>query len=108
MSTIRVKVLHSGELRPNFPTLRSSLLERNVSDERKKVLYRRHQNDGSAIKENVAVVDADADYDADGEEAVRVVDGGRLVQVDDFPIVGRDFDLATKLIRLNPRQAFDY
>ncbi len=103
-------MLHSRRLRPNFQTLRSSLLKQNVTDERKKVLYRRHQNDGSAIKENVAVVDADVDYDADAdeEEAVRVVDGGRLVQVDDFPVVGRDFDLATKLIRLNPRQAFDY
>lgn len=39
---------------------------------------------------------------------VKAGEGGKLLKVEVFPIVGRDFDLATKLIRLNPRQIDDY
>jgi hypothetical protein len=45
-------------------------------------------------------------YDVDLNEG-EVKEGGKLVAVESFPIVGRDFDLATKLIRLNPRQTGD-
>ncbi len=36
----------------------------------------------------------------DDEDVEDVADGGKLLAAEDYPIVGRDFDLATKLIRL--------
>ena len=46
-------------------------------------------------------VDLSDTIDDEGDEDVE--DGGKLLTAEDYPIVGRDFDLATKLIRLNQK-----
>ena len=59
-------------------------------------------------KSEAELVSYDVDLEDDKEEEVQDESSGRLLEVEDYPIVGRDFDLATKLIRLNPRQIDDY
>ena len=62
-------------------------------------------------KSEPALVSYDVDLDEEEEEEEEELQdesNGKLLEEEDYPIVGRDFDLATKLIRLNPRQIDDY
>ena len=100
------------------PTTTNNLLDvRNAFDQQVDsdvVTYDVDLNDDVIVKPveepDVDAVDDDEAVDVADEDKERVKPGvgGKLLEVEDYPVVGRDFDLATKLVRLNPRQAFDY